>query len=46
MMIMVIVFSNMFRFDIQDYPVYLIINQSGNVVYHRQCITAEKDICA
>ena len=28
MMIMVIVFSNMFRFDIQDYPVYLIIGQT------------------
>ena len=28
MMIMVIVFSNMFRFDIQNYPVYLIIGQT------------------
>ena len=28
MMIMVIVFSNMFRFDIQHYPVYLIIGQT------------------
>jgi len=28
MLIMVIVFSNMFRFDIQNYPVYLIIGQT------------------
>jgi len=28
MMIMVIVFSNMFRFDIESYPVYLIIGQT------------------
>lgn len=28
MMIMVIVFSNMFRFDIRNYPVYLIIGQT------------------
>jgi len=28
MIIMVIVFSNMFRFDIQNYPVYLIIGQT------------------
>lgn len=28
MVIMVIVFSNMFRFDIQNYPVYLIIGQT------------------
>ncbi len=28
MMIMVVVFSNMFRFDIQNYPVYLIIGQT------------------
>lgn len=28
MIIMVIVFSNMFRFDIKNYPVYLIIGQT------------------
>ena len=28
MIIMVIVFSNMFRFDIENYPVYLIIGQT------------------
>ena len=28
MVIMVIVFSNMFRFDIQSYPVYLIVGQT------------------
>lgn len=27
MVVMVIVFSNMFRFDIENYPVYLIIGQ-------------------
>ena len=28
MAIMVLVFSNMFRFDIENYPVYLIIGQT------------------
>ena len=32
MIIMVLVFSNMFRFDIANYPVYLIVGQTAKTI--------------